>query len=123
MSSYAAGKARVHWSFACAVRQRAGGSAACPGTRRAKPRVRDQAWPAGRLDTEAVRLLCAHLVDEQGYHRLVIDPDADNAAAIACYAKAGFRPVGVMRQYSLDRHGQWRDGLLMDLLATELVPG
>ena len=34
-----------------------------------------------------------------GHHRLVIDPAADNAAAIRCYAKVGFRPVGVMRQY------------------------
>lgn len=73
------------------------------------------------LGTEVVRLLCAHLVDVEGHHRLVIDPDAANAAAIACYAKVGFRPVGVMRQYSRDRFGDWRDGLLMDLLAVELV--
>lgn len=75
------------------------------------------------LGTEAVRLMCAHLVDERGFHRLVIDPEAANTAAVACYAKVGFRPVGVMRQYSRDRHGTWRDGLLMDLLAAELVRG
>ncbi len=73
------------------------------------------------LGTEVVRLLCAHLVDGHGYHRLVIDPDAANAAAVACYAKVGFRPVGILRQYGRDRNGVWRDGLLMDLLATELV--
>ena len=72
------------------------------------------------LGTELVRVLCTHLVDEQGFHRLVIDP-ADNAAAIACYAKVGFRPVGVLREYGRDRFGAWYDGLLMDLLARELV--
>jgi aminoglycoside 6'-N-acetyltransferase len=72
--------------------------------------------------TDAVRTLAAALVDDLGYHRLVIDPAADNAAAIRCYAKVGFRPVGVMRRYERDADGAgWHDGLLMDLLAEELV--
>ena len=69
---------------------------------------------------DAVRTLATHLVDDEGFHRLVIDPAADNAAAIRCYAKVGFKPVGVMRQYERDETG-WHDGLLMDLLATELI--
>ncbi|GHG08161.1 GNAT family N-acetyltransferase [Streptomyces filamentosus] len=73
------------------------------------------------LGTDAVRTLARHLVDDEGYHRLVIDPAADNAAAIRCYEKAGFRPVGVMRQYERGADGTWHDGLLMDLLAAELV--
>ena len=73
------------------------------------------------LGTEVVRLMCAYLVDERRYHRLVIDPEAVNTAAIACYAKAGFKPVGILRKYSRDRHGEWHDGLLMDLLAAELI--
>ncbi|WP_031015690.1 GNAT family N-acetyltransferase [Streptomyces sp. NRRL F-5727] len=73
------------------------------------------------LGTDAVRTLARHLVDELGFHRLVIDPAADNAAAIRCYEKAGFRPVGVMRQYERGADGTWHDGLLMDLLASELV--
>ncbi|MEU9860188.1 GNAT family protein [Streptomyces sp. NPDC047971] len=72
------------------------------------------------LGTDAVRTLARHLVDDVGHHRLVIDPAADNAAAIRCYEKAGFRPVGVMRQYERDADGGWHDGLLMDLLAAEL---
>jgi aminoglycoside 6'-N-acetyltransferase len=68
-----------------------------------------------------VRTLARHLVHDRGHHRLVIDPAADNAAAIACYAAVGFRPVGVMRQYERDIDGDsWHDGLLMDLLAGEL---
>jgi aminoglycoside 6'-N-acetyltransferase len=69
---------------------------------------------------DAVRTLATHLVDDQGFHRLVIDPAADNVAAIRCYAKVGFRPVGIMRQYERGEHG-WQDGLLMDLLAAELI--
>ncbi|MFH7595667.1 GNAT family protein [Streptomyces racemochromogenes] len=72
------------------------------------------------LGTDAVRTLARHLVDDRGYHRLVIDPAADNAAAIRCYEKVGFRPVGTMRQYERGPDGTWHDGLLMDLLAPEL---
>jgi aminoglycoside 6'-N-acetyltransferase len=71
------------------------------------------------VGTDAIRTLAVHLVDDEGFHRLVIDPAADNTAAIRCYAKVGFRPVGIMRQYERDEHG-WHDGLLMDLLAAEL---
>ncbi|MFB7733316.1 GNAT family N-acetyltransferase [Streptomyces sp. NPDC056112] len=73
------------------------------------------------LGTDAVRTLARHLVDTHGYHRLVIDPAADNTAAIRCYTKAGFRPVGIMRQYERGTDGTWHDGLLMDLLADELA--
>ncbi|HEY2598567.1 MAG TPA: GNAT family protein [Candidatus Dormibacteraeota bacterium] len=73
------------------------------------------------LGTDAVRTLARHLMVDQGFHRLVIDPAADNAAAINCYAKVGFRPVGVMRKYERGSDGTWHDGLLMDLLAEELT--
>ncbi|HEX6421522.1 MAG TPA: GNAT family protein [Acidimicrobiales bacterium] len=71
--------------------------------------------------TDAVRTLARHLIDDHGHHRLVIDPAADNAAAIRCYAKVGFRPVGVMRRYERGPDGTWHDGLLMELLAGELT--
>lgn len=74
------------------------------------------------LGTDAVRTLARYLTAELGHHRLVIDPAADNAPAIACYRKVGFRPVGVMRQYERGADGTWHDGLLMDLLAGELAP-
>jgi aminoglycoside 6'-N-acetyltransferase len=81
----------------------------------------DPALHGRGLGTETVRVLCAHLIDDHGFHRLVIDPEVENEAAIACYRKVGFRPVGVMRRYSRDRFGAWKDGLLLDLLADELV--
>ena len=73
------------------------------------------------LGTEAVRLLARYLIDERGHHRLTIDPAADNAAAIRAYGKVGFRPVGVMRAYERGPDGTWHDGLLLDLLAEELL--
>lgn len=73
------------------------------------------------IGRDAVRTLAGYLVHDRGHHRLVIDPAADNQAAIHCYAAVGFRPVGVMRRYERDADGDgWHDGLLMDLLAEEL---
>ena len=73
------------------------------------------------LGADAIRTLARHLIDDRRHHRLVIDPAADNEAAIACYTKVGFRPVGVMRNYERGLDGTWHDGLLMDLLAEELI--
>ncbi|AXG82689.1 GNAT family N-acetyltransferase [Streptomyces paludis] len=73
------------------------------------------------LGADAVRTLARHLIDEHGYRRLVIDPAADNAAAIGCYRKVGFREVGIMRQYERGPDGSWHDGLLMDMLAEDLA--
>ncbi len=69
----------------------------------------------------AIRRLAAHLIDERGHHRLTIDPAADNAVAIRVYEKVGFRPVGRMRAYQRMADGRWADGLLMEMLADELV--
>ncbi len=78
----------------------------------------------GGLGPDAIRTLAAHLIDVDGHHRLTIDPEAANERAIAAYRKVGFRPVGVMRAYQRQRDGTWADGLLMELLADELVrPG
>lgn len=71
------------------------------------------------IGSDAVRTLSRHLFADVGHHRLVIDPAVDNAAAIMCYGKVGFRPVGIMREYERDADGSWHDNLLMDLLAAE----
>ncbi|CAN5844886.1 GNAT family protein [soil metagenome] len=71
--------------------------------------------------TDAVRTLARHLFVDHGHHRLVIDPAAHNAAAIRSYGKVGFRPIGIMRRYERGTDGTWHDGLLMDLLAEELI--
>lgn len=70
---------------------------------------------------DAVTVLARHLIRDRGHHRLVIDPAADNEAAIRCYSAVGFKPVGIMREYERDTDGAgWHDGLLMDLLAEDL---
>jgi aminoglycoside 6'-N-acetyltransferase len=71
--------------------------------------------------TDAVRVLCRHLFEVEGHHRVTIDPAADNAAAIRCYEKVGFKRVGVMRQYEQGADGTFHDGVLMDLLRDDLT--
>ena len=69
---------------------------------------------------EALRLAIRHFAD-RGHHRFTIDPAAANERAIRAYAKVGFKPVGVMRDYERSPDGRWHDGLLMDLLVAELA--
>jgi aminoglycoside 6'-N-acetyltransferase len=53
----------------------------------------------------------------RGHHRVTIDPQADNARAIAAYRKVGFREVGVMRRYCRDAISrEWVDGVLMEFV-------
>jgi aminoglycoside 6'-N-acetyltransferase len=80
----------------------------------------DPALHGRGLGTEAVRRVVRQLIDERGHHRITIDPAADNAVAIRVYEKAGFQPVGVMRQYERDNDERgWHDALLMELIARE----
>ena len=84
----------------------------------------DPALHGQGLGTEAIRRLVRHLIDERRHHRITIDPGVANEAAIRSYEKAGFRPVGVMRRYERPVDGdEWRDGLLMELLAEDLAEG
>jgi len=81
----------------------------------------DERWQGSGLGSEAVRTLAEWLIRERGHHRVTIDPASDNAPAIRAYEKAGFRRVGVMRQYERGPDGTWHDGLLMDLVADDLA--
>jgi aminoglycoside 6'-N-acetyltransferase len=79
---------------------------------------------AGRgLGPDALRTLARHLFEVRGHHRIIIDPSAKNHRAIRAYEKVGFRPVGIMRRYERDPDGEWRDGLLMEMLDDELTGG
>ena len=73
------------------------------------------------IGTDALRTLLMFLTDELGHHRVIIDPAVENERAMHVYEKVGFRRVGVMRRYERHRDGEWHDGLLMELLAEELV--
>jgi aminoglycoside 6'-N-acetyltransferase len=77
----------------------------------------DPALHGRGVGTEAVRRVVRRLFHEGGHHRITIDPAVENHAAIRCYEKAGFRPVGVMRESERDFGGAgWHDSLLMELL-------
>jgi aminoglycoside 6'-N-acetyltransferase len=79
------------------------------------PRLHSQGF-----GTEAVRRVVRHLTENRGHHRITIDPAVANAAAIRAYEKAGFRPVGTMREAERDADGNgWHDSLLMELLAND----
>lgn len=73
------------------------------------------------IGPEAIRLVARHLFEQRGHHRLTIDPAVANERAIGAYESVGFRSVGVMRRYERGADGTWHDGLLMDMLADELV--
>jgi aminoglycoside 6'-N-acetyltransferase len=83
----------------------------------------DPAFHGRGLGTDAVRTVVRHLIEDHGHRRFEIDPAADNQAAIRCYAKVGFRPVGIRRQSERGPDGSWHDALLMDLLADEVTAG
>jgi aminoglycoside 6'-N-acetyltransferase len=74
-----------------------------------------------RLGPGAVRVVARWLIGVRGHHRLTIDPAADNERAIRAYTALGFRPVGRLRRYQRMPDATWADGLLMELLAGELV--
>ena len=82
----------------------------------------DPALHGRAIGPAAVWLVARMLVAERGHHRVTIDPAADNGAAIAAYAKVGFRPIGRARRAERDSDGRgWHDTLLMDLLDDELT--
>jgi len=78
-------------------------------------------WQDRGLGSEALRTAIRWLVSERGHHRFTIDPAVANERAIRAYEAVGFRRVGVLRRYERGPDGSWEDGLLMDLLAEELV--
>ena len=80
------------------------------------------AWQGKGFGPDAIKTLARHLITERGHHRLTIDPAAHNTRAIKAYRSVGFRPVGIMRMYERGPSGEWHDGLLMDLLAEEVLP-
>ena len=73
---------------------------------------------AGRgIGTEAMRHMTRRLIEQHGYHRLILDPAVENQSAIRSYEKAGFRRVGtVRRSYREHESGDWRDELMMELV-------
>jgi aminoglycoside 6'-N-acetyltransferase len=68
---------------------------------------------------EALRAVIDHFI-AAGHHRFTIDPSVDNERAIRTYEKTGFKRIGIAREYEELTPGKRSDGLLMDLLASDL---
>jgi aminoglycoside 6'-N-acetyltransferase len=82
----------------------------------------DPAFHRQGIASDAISTMVKYLFEQKHHHRLVIDPSVENTAAIACYARVGFKPVGVMRAYERRADGTWSDGLLMDMLRADGRP-
>jgi aminoglycoside 6'-N-acetyltransferase len=76
-------------------------------------------WYGQRYGAESLAIAIRHLVG-QGHHRFTLDPNVNNAPAIRSYERLGFRRVGVLRQYQVRPNGEWEDGLLMDLVTSDI---
>jgi len=78
-----------------------------------------ETWP---LEAEADLHKLAVVVDGEvagdvRHHRITLGTSVDNARAIRCYEKVGFRKVGVMRKSNRSHvTGEWEDELLMELV-------
>lgn len=72
------------------------------------------------LGAEAIGLLAKHLVYAAGHHRLTAAPHADNEESLEMYRAAGFREVGVLREYERRPEGGWRDCVLFELLRRDV---
>jgi RimJ/RimL family protein N-acetyltransferase len=81
-----------------------------------------QRWYGHRYGAEALAIVIAHLAT-LGHHRFTLDPNVNNAPAIRSYERLGFRRVGVLREYQLRPDGSHDDGLLMDLVLSDLPDG
>jgi aminoglycoside 6'-N-acetyltransferase len=73
------------------------------------------------LGPDALRTAAVWLFGACGFHRITIDPSAENAAAVRAYEKAGFKRIGVARLYERGDDGEWHDNVLLDLLPEDLA--
>lgn len=76
-------------------------------------------WGQG-YGTDAVRAVCRLGFDAMRLHLIALWVVAENAPALRCYEKAGFRQDGRHREAFRDDEGRWHDMILMSLLEGEL---
>jgi RimJ/RimL family protein N-acetyltransferase len=67
---------------------------------------------------EAIRLILRYGFETQNLHNIMLSVQADNAAAIACYKKVGFREAGRRREWMF-KAGKYVDMVFMDILESE----
>jgi len=75
------------------------------------------AWHGQGHGTDAMTTLVDYLTGVRGHHRVILGTAIDNAAALRCYEKAGFRRVGVTKLSGRDfRTGEFADEWYMELV-------
>ncbi|MGK2879201.1 MAG: GNAT family N-acetyltransferase [Solirubrobacterales bacterium] len=79
----------------------------------------DPEYHGNSYGPEALRAVIDHFI-AAGHHRFTIDPSVENERAIRTYEKTGFKPIGIARQFEELTPGKKSDGLLMDLIASDL---
>ncbi|MEI7026244.1 GNAT family N-acetyltransferase [Paenibacillus sp. y28] len=69
-------------------------------------------WNRG-IGQAVIRAMVAELVTNKQAERIMMDPQAWNLRAIACYERCGFKKVKLLEAH--ERHeGEWRDCWLME---------
>jgi aminoglycoside 6'-N-acetyltransferase len=71
------------------------------------------------VGVEAIQLATRYAFDVLGHHRVTIDPAAANVRGIRAYEKAGFRTIGLMRNYERSLDGSWHDNVLMEIIRND----
>ncbi len=69
-------------------------------------------WNKG-IGTSLVKAMAEYLWRSEKADRVVMDPQADNARAIRCYEKAGFRKIRILPRHEL-HEGSFKDCWLME---------
>ncbi|MBR2566528.1 MAG: acetyltransferase [Paenibacillus sp.] len=69
-------------------------------------------WNRG-IGTRLVQSMIAYLIHERNARKIVMDPQAWNERALACYEKCGFRRIKRLPQHEL-HEGEMRDCWLME---------
>ena len=70
-------------------------------------------WNKG-IGTQVVLLMKTYLFESLGAERIVMDPQAWNERAIACYEKCGYRKVKLLPKHEL-HEGEMKDCWLMEV--------
>lgn len=70
------------------------------------------------LGLEAIKLFVAHGFDRLNLHKIYLRVEEGNAAARACFERAGFRVEGMLRE-EIRHHGAWRNSVYMGLLESD----
>jgi RimJ/RimL family protein N-acetyltransferase len=76
-------------------------------------------WGQG-CGTDSIRTLLRLGFEEMNLHRIFLRVDVDNARAIRCYEKVGFRREGTSRD-AVFRDGRYYDQYVMSILESEVM--